>query len=105
MQTIQQAVGAEFVMDYDNIPGKGPLILFKRLEDRTMTLATPEHIVDFVKKHNAIAGIDDPSEFMSLVRELCDGIADIGINNVGQNVMMLKDKLVAMLPNENDDGK
>lgn len=49
----------------------------------------------------ALTGIAEPADFMSLVRELCDGIEEMGVNNVGQNVMMLKDKLVALLPKEN----
>lgn len=53
MHTLKQAVDDLFVMDYDNIPGKGPLMLFRKLDDGTMTLATPAHIVEFVESHTA----------------------------------------------------
>lgn len=70
MDTIKQAVNDLFVMDYDNIPGKGPLMLFRKLDDGTMTLATPEHIVEFVADHNALAGIADPAALRAALEEL-----------------------------------
>lgn len=71
MHTLKQAVDELFVMDYDNIPGKGPLILFKKLDDGTMTLATPGHIVEFAR--SILQKCDKLQSFKDWVHAYLDG--------------------------------
>lgn len=40
----------KFLMDYDNIPGKGPKMLFKDNLDGTISLATPEDVEQAIKE-------------------------------------------------------
>ena len=63
----------KFLMDYDNIPGKGPLMLFKDNGDGTLSLATVEDIKlvrnEQIKKDAEIAriGIAWDSELSNLI--------------------------------------
>lgn len=43
----------KFKMDWDNIPGKGTLMLFKDNEDGTMSLAMPEDVEKAIKEATA----------------------------------------------------
>lgn len=54
----------KFLMDYDNIPGKGPLMLFKDNGDGTLSLATVEDIATAISN-----AVEDEREACAKVAE------------------------------------
>lgn len=58
------AVQKAFVLDYDNIPGQGPLMLFRVWEDGSKSLATPKNVTSFFSSF-----IDDALEARALVAQ------------------------------------
>lgn len=53
----------KFLMDYDNIPGKGPLMLFRENGDGTRSLATVEDVEKAVQE--AMEPLVEALEFMA----------------------------------------
>jgi hypothetical protein len=90
MTDLKRAVHAAFKMDYDNIPDKGPLMLFRLLDDGTMTLATPDHVAAFAESHYAA--------LIAAVRELLAEILEYDPTGIldGDNAK----RLIALLPPE-----